>query len=282
MSLLRDHIKDLRRAHVRQVNILCCVLHVLGFCSDQSVLVILLKSLLQLIVGTKYKISELRGLNNDTGNSVTNMARSTFVLEMDLDNDDNGNDNVNGASNTATNGAISLAKRRLFIRRISSTFLVIWFMTIAYQFTFCRNDIHKDQLYNSFIGTSCKHNQEATLPLGDFYNRGSLIINIIGELKFSSSLLKMIYMVTIDLASAMFQFYLIILNIGLTMELIPDETNFDARLQSFSGNTKILTINPVEAFKFIFGINKMDLMDMYMAEMGPQRNSALGSISTMI
>lgn len=283
-NVLKQQIQSLRHLHLQSLNNVAYILHFISFTFDESMITLLIKCLIQFVVGQKLGGKELREMgvgSTPPSNGVQNMndvRRQAHQVIMIGSSNDN-NDTVGSSENDGI--PLSKVRRKLFLVRVLTSISFLWLFIIIFQIVFCLRGISNvggsHTVWGVFNKTNLKYLD------GDSISNGSLMINMIGEAKFQHWFIKLLALTSLNLTTMIIHFYLIILNIGVSLNLmeglvVSSSNQFDG----FQGNVIIYNFSPFTFIDLISSMKKDELVAEYLAEVGPMSSTIGGGVSDIV
>lgn len=264
--ILQQQLLVLRSSHLKSLNNLSYILHFLSFIYDESIITLIVKCIIQFVVGQRFGGKELRELgvsNLDTGRlqGLNDVRRQAHQMLMNGSNDNN-------LTNEEENDGIPISKitRKLFVMRLLSTIISFWIFIIIFQLVFClgkisNNDGGTHTIFGNFRKSSLKYTG------GSLITNGSLSMNLIGESMFQHWFIKLIVLSVLNLITITIHFYSIILNLGIALNLMDGLVESDVKqFDGFQGNVKIYKFNPIVFIELLVSMKNDGAIQEYLEQ----------------
>ena len=291
-------VKLLSRSMNNDMKVILHVLYYISFLFDESLVCLLIKYIFHVFV-TEPFAENLNNMNNNNSNGIGNQANlslsqlytpTSAILNLrsgtanfnanrnetgDNNNNNNNNNNENSPdSNEVNDNSLfsnwSINDKKVVLRKILTIFSIVWCLIILFQIIFCLDKIYDGISYrlNGSLNENLRNdnlNFQHIWNVKDAYSTGSMVLSLIGEIKFRSKLSKLISLLIIDFIIISLQLIEILLNYGVGFGLIDrihqDDTfvgdinadyNENPQYDGYQGNTLIYNIKVHEAIHEIF------------------------------
>lgn len=287
LILRSQQVKSLSRAFNDDISTVSYVLHYILFLVDESILCFFFRCFIQFTLSHMIDASA----NNEDIVSGFNRLNSVGQLPIPTISADTNNNNNNNNDNTTTNVSNNdinttenteitsltvfftgwpLKKKKDLVQKLLILLSFGWTIMFVYQIIFCLNGEFGGNYYNLNGGLS-KIIKDSTSLNGKFnefsnskyaFSNGSLFLNIIGELRLRSRLVKFLTIVLMDFLLISLQIIVLIINYIVGFGLInrisksddEDDGNNTIENREYDGrqgNVIIFKINLLEALRSI-------------------------------